>query len=88
MEALFGSSPKGQLVVWQDREIRFDVGAAELACRTGEVVVDRLVSGLCCQNCAHACMNMSCITKCPPVEQLQLGEHAHGMECCVCSMSC
>ena len=30
--------------IWQDREIRFDVQASELACRTGETVIDSIHS--------------------------------------------
>jgi hypothetical protein len=40
-EALFGKKPDE---VWQDREVRFDVAAAQLQCRRGEEVLDTFVS--------------------------------------------
>lgn len=43
-ETLFGRRPDPE--IWQDREIRFDVGAADLQCRKGEEVLDYLVRRL------------------------------------------
>jgi hypothetical protein len=40
-ETLFGRPPPPE--VWQDREVRFDLAPAELACRRGEEVLDFLV---------------------------------------------
>ena len=40
-EALFGKKAEG--APWQDREIRFDVTQADLACRKGEDVLEYLV---------------------------------------------
>jgi hypothetical protein len=40
-EALFGKKANE---VWQDREVRFDVAAAQLQCRRGEEVLDTFVS--------------------------------------------
>jgi len=40
MEGIFGQRPDD---VWQDREIRFDVSAAEQQCRRGENLLDLLV---------------------------------------------
>jgi hypothetical protein len=40
-EALFGK--KVEDAVWQDREIRFDLGPQELQCRRGEVALKSMV---------------------------------------------
>ncbi len=40
-EALFGK--KVEDVVWQDREIRFDLGPQELQCRRGEMALKSTV---------------------------------------------
>jgi hypothetical protein len=52
-ESLFGRRAEPE--VWQDREVRFDLGPAELQCRRGEEVLDYLVrsaaSGACCLGC-------------------------------------
>lgn len=43
-EALFGRGrPEAPVEVWQDREVRFDAPAADLACRRGEEVLDYMV---------------------------------------------
>jgi hypothetical protein len=43
-EALLGRRPGDELYLWQDREIRFDVTAADLELRRGEILLDYLVS--------------------------------------------
>jgi hypothetical protein len=44
-EALFGRRPAPEAPdIWQDRDVRFDLGAADLAPRRGETVLDCMVS--------------------------------------------